>query len=326
MPRSVNYRVSLNGIDSDVLFFAGRPEIVYMRQPMLMARDDGSYRLGHPPAEGFFYDVYGWLGDTGTAEDFLGIRERRRYLSLPPLDPRIPELARNTVRGLRWRYGPRRSHCALPAPPLQLHAGTAFPRGRRPAGLFPVHPQEGALRVLRLGHGGDAAYAGHSFAPGDRFPERHFQSPDGAVCDPRFRCAQLGGGMAAGPRLGDVRSDAAGPFAGRQCAARQAVALCGRGGDVLAGVGGQLRSGPSGHAGRSHGTGQPARQPALARPPVRHGVEYGHWRRHGWSSTGVYGGCWRWLAEWRARGPRPSYGGRGACGWASGGCGAGRPA
>jgi protein-glutamine gamma-glutamyltransferase len=97
--RSTNYRISLNSLDSDVLFFAGRPEIVYLRQLAIMAHGDGSYRLGQPPAEGFFYDVYGWLGDTG-AEDFLGSRERRQYLSLPRLDPRIPELARNTVRGL----------------------------------------------------------------------------------------------------------------------------------------------------------------------------------------------------------------------------------
>jgi transglutaminase-like putative cysteine protease len=98
--RSTNYRISLNSIDSDVLFFAGRPEIVYLKQLAIMARGDGSYRLGHPPADGFFYDVYGWLGDTGAAEDFLGTRERRQYLSLPMLDPRIPELAHNTVRGL----------------------------------------------------------------------------------------------------------------------------------------------------------------------------------------------------------------------------------
>jgi transglutaminase-like putative cysteine protease len=96
---SVNYRVSLSGIDSDVLFFAGRPDSVYVNQLAIMARPDGSYRLGHPPAEGFFYDVYGWLGDTG-GDDFLGTRERRQYLSLPPLDPRIAELARYTVRGL----------------------------------------------------------------------------------------------------------------------------------------------------------------------------------------------------------------------------------
>jgi transglutaminase-like putative cysteine protease len=100
LPRSVNYRISLNGIDSDVLFFAGRPEFVYLKQPMIVARDDGSYRLGRPPVEGFFYEVYGWLGDTGAADDLLGKRERKQYLSLPQLDPRIPELARTTVRGL----------------------------------------------------------------------------------------------------------------------------------------------------------------------------------------------------------------------------------
>jgi transglutaminase-like putative cysteine protease len=98
--RRTNYHISLNSIDSDVLFFAGRPEFVYVKQLTITGRDDGSYRLGRPPAEGFFYDVYGWLGDTGAAEDFLGTREKRQYLSLPRLDPRIPELARNTVRGL----------------------------------------------------------------------------------------------------------------------------------------------------------------------------------------------------------------------------------
>jgi len=98
--RSVNYRISLNGIDSDVLFFAGRPEIVYLKQRAITARDDGSYRLERPPMEGFFYDVYGWLGDTGAGEEFLGIHERRQYLSLPMLDPRIPDLAHNIVRGL----------------------------------------------------------------------------------------------------------------------------------------------------------------------------------------------------------------------------------
>jgi len=98
--RSVNYRISFNSIDSDVLFFAGKPEIVYLKQLTIMARGDGSYRLGHPPADGFFYDVYGWLGDTGAGEDFLPMRAKRQYLSLPRLDPRTPELARRIVRGL----------------------------------------------------------------------------------------------------------------------------------------------------------------------------------------------------------------------------------
>ena len=96
-----NYRVSLNGIDSDVLFFAGTPEIVYVRQLAILARPDGTYRLGHPPLEGFYYDVYGWLGGSAaaTGDPFLSGRERKQYLSLPALDPRIPRLARDIVRG-----------------------------------------------------------------------------------------------------------------------------------------------------------------------------------------------------------------------------------
>ena len=98
--RRFNYRVNLNGIDADVLFFAGAPEIVYLRQLAILSRGDGTYRLGHPPAEGFFYDVYGWVG--GQADDRelpLNWAERRQYLSLPRLDPRIAELARRTVEG-----------------------------------------------------------------------------------------------------------------------------------------------------------------------------------------------------------------------------------
>lgn len=97
-----SYRVSLNGIDSDVLFFAGTPEIVYLRQLAILARGDGTYRLGHPPLDGFFYDVYGWLGGSSavTGDEFLSSRERKQYLGLPQLDARIPQLARSIVQGL----------------------------------------------------------------------------------------------------------------------------------------------------------------------------------------------------------------------------------
>ena len=100
--RRTSYRVNLNGIDSDVLFFAGTPEMVYLHQLAIQSHRDGSYRLGHPPADGFYYDVYGWLGGSsaglvGPAEP-LGIRDRRKYLELPQLDPRIPELARAATR------------------------------------------------------------------------------------------------------------------------------------------------------------------------------------------------------------------------------------
>jgi len=96
----VNYRVSLNGLDSDILFFAGRPSRVdiYLKQPVIAARDDGSFRLGRSSPEGFFYDVWGWLGDDGSPEDFLEPRERRQYLQVPRLDPRIPALAHEIAR------------------------------------------------------------------------------------------------------------------------------------------------------------------------------------------------------------------------------------
>ena len=94
------YRVNLNNIDSDVLFLVGRPEIVNLRQPTIMMRPDGSYRLGHTPPEGFYYDVYGWVGDTGSEDEYLGTRERRHYLTLPAIDSRIGKLAQSAVGGL----------------------------------------------------------------------------------------------------------------------------------------------------------------------------------------------------------------------------------
>ncbi|HLY17178.1 MAG TPA: DUF3488 and transglutaminase-like domain-containing protein [Bryobacteraceae bacterium] len=99
--RRYNYRVNLNGIDADVLFFAGTPELLYVRQMAIVSRGDGSYRLGHAPPEGFFYDVYGWVGGTSgeTGNEFMSWSERRQYLSLPVLDPRIAELAQHVVLG-----------------------------------------------------------------------------------------------------------------------------------------------------------------------------------------------------------------------------------
>jgi transglutaminase-like putative cysteine protease len=100
--RHISYRVSVNGIDSTVLFFAGVPEVAYVQQPAMMSGGDGSFRLERPLVEGSYYDVYGFLPELGAssvARDFLSNAERRRYLELPPLlDPRIPELAHAVAR------------------------------------------------------------------------------------------------------------------------------------------------------------------------------------------------------------------------------------
>jgi len=101
--RRTSYRVNLNGIDSDALFFAGIPETIDIKQPMLLAGVNGTLRLGRPPLEGFYYDVYSYLGGGESApgeSEFLGSRDRRRYLELPrSLDPRIPQLAHEFTQG-----------------------------------------------------------------------------------------------------------------------------------------------------------------------------------------------------------------------------------
>jgi transglutaminase-like putative cysteine protease len=100
--RLIHYGVSLNGIDSDVLFFAGFPEVVYMRQREVTSRPDGSYRLEVPPGEGFYYEVFAVMPGAEIAADdpiFLSPRERKQYLELPRLDPRIPDLARRVSEG-----------------------------------------------------------------------------------------------------------------------------------------------------------------------------------------------------------------------------------
>lgn len=101
--RRTSYRVSLNGIDADALFFAGIPETIDIKQPMLLAGGNGTLRLSRPPAEGSYYDVYSYLGgpESSAAEsEFLSSHDRRRYLQLPrTLDARIPELARAMTEG-----------------------------------------------------------------------------------------------------------------------------------------------------------------------------------------------------------------------------------
>ena len=94
--RSVNYRVSLNSIDSDVLFFAGRPDSVYVNQLAIMARPTGATGLGVRRRKASSTMCTAWVGDTG-GRRFSGTRERRQYLSLPQL----------LTRGLSWRRGIR---------------------------------------------------------------------------------------------------------------------------------------------------------------------------------------------------------------------------
>jgi transglutaminase-like putative cysteine protease len=98
--RRVNYRVDLEELENDTLFFAGTPEILELRADALLHSETASYRLGHAVPPGFHYDVYSLLDDPpeGAPLRFpppvLPLAARERYLQLPALDSRIAELGR----------------------------------------------------------------------------------------------------------------------------------------------------------------------------------------------------------------------------------------
>src|SRR6202034_3214039 len=75
--------------------------------------------------------------------------------------------------------------------------------------------------------------------------------------------------MAAGTRVGDLRSHTARPQSRRRFTAHKTGPVRGCRRDLLAGVGGQLRSWPSGLPGRQDGAKQPKHRAALARPYAR---------------------------------------------------------
>lgn len=97
--RRLFYQVTLNAVDSDVLFIAGRPEqldVAFIPGP------NDSLHLSVAPPENFRYTVTSRFEDPGqvTAHSELTPEARARYLQLPPLDPRMRELAGHLVTGL----------------------------------------------------------------------------------------------------------------------------------------------------------------------------------------------------------------------------------
>ncbi len=102
--RRIAYLVDLKAMDTDVLFFAGVPEVLNLNQASIL-RDptEETFRLGYGPAEGFRYEAYSYLPvggffEPGEAQE-LTAKVRETYLQLPPLDPRIAQLARDWASG-----------------------------------------------------------------------------------------------------------------------------------------------------------------------------------------------------------------------------------
>jgi protein-glutamine gamma-glutamyltransferase len=102
--RNLVYQVHLEPMVSDTLFFAGNPETIRIDVPFLRYTRSGTFhvspRFGY---RGLNYSVYGFLPDEWAEVRFtsapLAESIRRELLSLPPLDPRIPQLARDMTAG-----------------------------------------------------------------------------------------------------------------------------------------------------------------------------------------------------------------------------------
>jgi protein-glutamine gamma-glutamyltransferase len=102
---SLAYQVILNDIASDMLFYAGTPETIRINAPLIgRTHGDG---LRAPPrfylSGGSTYSVYSYIEDESgqmiTAAAPLPEAAREEHLQLPPLDPRIPVLARDMAAG-----------------------------------------------------------------------------------------------------------------------------------------------------------------------------------------------------------------------------------
>jgi hypothetical protein len=121
--RTLYYHVDLNAVDTTALFFAGTPQTLDIRQLFVyrypnvsvIRNDTGSYRLDRLPPLGFGYDAYSLLEEaaesasTGAVDAELPSDRRGRYLQLPRVDPRIPELARGMTAGARTDFERTRS-------------------------------------------------------------------------------------------------------------------------------------------------------------------------------------------------------------------------
>jgi protein-glutamine gamma-glutamyltransferase len=99
--RRLNYQVVLNAVNTNVLFFAGTPEKLDLRQLFIYRNPNGGYRMGREPPPGFSYDAYSLLEEPpenwppANSPPELPGEALERYLQLPKLDSRISVLARD---------------------------------------------------------------------------------------------------------------------------------------------------------------------------------------------------------------------------------------
>ena len=140
----LNYEVRLKSFASDTLFIAGRPEFIRIDVPTLIRTAEDSYRLRYRPAGVIRYGVYSYLGEPVPGAATLSQEQRRRYLSLPPLDARIAPLARRAVAGAAGDYSRARA--------LEQYLRTSFGYTLDAPETPPADPLADFLFDRRRGH------------------------------------------------------------------------------------------------------------------------------------------------------------------------------
>ena len=102
--REIAYQVQLEEIAADTLFFAGTPETVSINLQQVRRSSGGAFHVPRLP-NGIVYRAYSFLPDESAAviapPPALDMSLRRAALDLPPLDPRIPELAQTLTAEAR---------------------------------------------------------------------------------------------------------------------------------------------------------------------------------------------------------------------------------
>lgn len=96
------YKVQLNDLDSETLFFAGVPEALNIAVPNVFRGPADSYRAPMGSSGSIVYQAQSYLerrNDPGFLPAPLNNEEKTEYLQLPSIDPRIPRLAREMSAG-----------------------------------------------------------------------------------------------------------------------------------------------------------------------------------------------------------------------------------
>lgn len=114
--KRVTYEVVLNSVGGDSIFVAGTPEYLRIPSTLVMEMPSGAYRVPYMDRDGFRYVVhaaFGWqpvsphqgaprLSPASQAAlERLPESERNFLLRLPPLDPRVVELAQRITAGAK---------------------------------------------------------------------------------------------------------------------------------------------------------------------------------------------------------------------------------